>query len=166
VEKLGIDDFHEVEKLLQRAERAGYLKPRTPQEMAHLLLYGYGARLGPASMEPAGFCALLPYAEDQAAEIVGLFTITRYQGEGVGGRLVEAMVQEGKRQSLRYVFACTTQEGAQRLFARHGFQRVPPDAVAAAKWHGYDPERRQQVAVYRRDLVPCHQAGTVHQAPD
>ena len=166
VEKLGIDDFHEVEKLLQRAEQAGHLKPRTPQEMARLLLYGYGARLGPASMEPAGFCALLPYAEDQAAEIVGLFTITRYQGEGVGGRLVEAMVHEGERQNLRYVFACTTQEGAQRLFARHGFQRVPPEAVAAAKWHGYDPERRQQVAVYRRDLAPCHQAGTVHQPLD
>jgi N-acetylglutamate synthase-like GNAT family acetyltransferase len=108
-------------------------------------------------MEPAGFCALLPYAEDQAAEIVGLVTITRYQGEGVGGRLVEAMVQEGTRQGLTYVFACTTQEGAQRLFTRHGFQRVSPDAVAAAKWHGYDPARQQHVAVYRRDLTPCHQ---------
>lgn len=157
VEKLGIDDFHEVEKLLQRAEQAGYLKPRTPHDMARLLLHGYGARLGPATVEPAGFCALLPYPEDQAAEIVGLFTITRYQGEGVGGRLVEAMVQEGERQGLTYVFACTTQEGAQRLFARHGFRRVAPDAVAAAKWHGYDPERRQRVAVYRRDLSPGHQ---------
>jgi amino-acid N-acetyltransferase len=157
VEKLGIDDFHEVEKLLQRAEQEGYLKPRTPQETARLLLYGYGARLGPASMEPAGFCALLPYADDQAAEIVGLVTITRYQGEGVGGRLVEAMIQEGTRQGLTYVFACTTQEGAQRLFTRHGFQCVPPDAVAAAKWQGYDPARQQQVAVYRRDLTPRHQ---------
>jgi amino-acid N-acetyltransferase len=159
VEKLGIDDFHEVEKLLQRAQQAGHLKPRTPQEMARLLLHGYGARLGPATMEPAGFCALLPYPEDHAAEIVGLFTITRYQGEGVGGRLVDAMVQEGKRQGLAYVFACTTQEGAQRLFTRQGFQRVAQDAVAAAKWYGYDPERRRQVAVYRRDLAPYNQEG-------
>lgn len=154
VEKLGIDDFHEVEKLLQRAEQAGYLKPRTPHEMTRLLLHGYVARLGPATVAPAGFCALLPYPEDQAAEIVGLFTITRYQGEGVGGRLVDSMVHEGKRRGFTYIFACTTQEGAQRLFARHGFQRVAPEAVAAAKWHGYDPERRQQVAVYRRDLSP------------
>jgi amino-acid N-acetyltransferase len=154
VEKLGVDDFHEVEKLLQREERAGHLKPRTPQEMARLLLHGYGARLGPATMEPAGFCSLYPYPEDNAAEIVGLFTITRYQGEGVGGRLIDAMVREGERQGLRYVFACTTQEGAQRLFERHGFQRVAPDAVSTAKWHGYDPERRQQVVVYRRDLAP------------
>jgi N-acetylglutamate synthase-like GNAT family acetyltransferase len=104
-------------------------------------------------MEPAGFCALLPYADDQAAELAGLFTITRYQGEGVGGRLVEALVQEAQRQGLTYVFACTTQPGAQRLFVRQGFQRVAPEAVAAGKWHGYDPVRRAQVAVYRRDLA-------------
>jgi N-acetylglutamate synthase-like GNAT family acetyltransferase len=154
IEKLGLDDFHEVERLLQRAAQAGYLKPRTPHDMARLLLHGYVARLGPASMEPAGFCALLPYPDDQAAELAGLFTITRYQGEGVGGRLVEALVQEAHRQGLTYVFACTTQAGAQRLFVRQGFQHVTPEAVAAEKWHGYDPERRAQVAVYRRDLAP------------
>jgi N-acetylglutamate synthase-like GNAT family acetyltransferase len=153
IEKLGIDDFHEVERLLHRAEHAGYLKPRTPYDTARLLLYGYGARLGPASMEPAGFCALLPYPEYHAAEIAGLFTITRYQGEGVGWRLVEALVQEAYRQGLTYVFACTTQAGAQRLFVRQGFQRVLPEAVAAAKWCGYDAARRAQVAVYRRDLT-------------
>jgi N-acetylglutamate synthase-like GNAT family acetyltransferase len=154
IEKLGLDDFHEVERLLQRAAQAGYLKPRTPHDMARLLLHGYVARLGPASMEPAGFCALLPYPDDQAAELAGLFTITRYQGEGVGGRLVEALVQEAHRQGLTYVFACTTQAGAQRLFVRQGFQHVVPEAVAAEKWHGYDPARRAQVAVYRRDLAP------------
>ena len=154
IEKLGLDDFHEVERLLQRAAQAGYLKPRTPNDMARLLLHGYVARLGPASMEPAGFCALLPYLDDQAAELAGLFTITRYQGEGVGGRLVEVLVQEAYRQGLTYVFACTTQAGAQRLFVRQGFQRVTPEDVAAAKWHGYDPARREQIAVYRRELTP------------
>jgi len=153
VEKLSIDDFHEVEKLLHRAEGAGYLKPRTRQETALLLLHGYGARLGPADMEPAGFCALFPYPEDHAAEIAGLFTISRYHGEGVGSRLVEAMVKEGERLGLAYVFGCTTQEGAQSLFMRHGFQRVEPEAVSAKKWQGYDPERRQIVSVYKRDLA-------------
>jgi N-acetylglutamate synthase-like GNAT family acetyltransferase len=154
IEKLGLDDFHEVERLLQRAAQAGHLKPRTPHDMARLLLHGYVARLGPASMEPAGFCALLPYPADQAAEIAGLFTITRYQGEGIAGRLVEVLVQEAHRQGLRYVFACTTQAGAQRLFVRQGFQPVTPEDVAAEKWHDYDPVRRAQVAVYRRDLTP------------
>jgi N-acetylglutamate synthase-like GNAT family acetyltransferase len=76
-----------------------------------------------------------------------------YQGEGVARRLVEVLVQEAYRQGLTYVFACTTQAGAQRLCVLQGFQRVAPDAVAAEKWHEYDPARRAQVTVYQRDLA-------------
>ena len=72
MERLGIDDFHEVEKLLERGEREGFLKARTVSEMGQLLLHGYGARLGTTEGEMAGFCALLPYPEENAAEIVGL----------------------------------------------------------------------------------------------
>jgi amino-acid N-acetyltransferase len=152
VERLGIDDFHEVEKLLERGEREGYLKSRTPLEIGQLLLHGYGARLGTAAGELAGFCALLPYPEDNAAEIVGLYTITRFQGEGIGSRLVTTMITEGERRGFSYLFASTTQDGAQRLFERHGFRRVAPEDVAAAKWRGYDPERKQHIVVYRREL--------------
>jgi len=154
VEQLGIDDFHEVEILLERGEREGYLKARSPTEIDHLLLHGYGARLGAAPGDLAGFCALLPYPEDQSGEVAGLYTITRFQGEGIGGRLVTNMIEEGKKRGLTYLFAITMQEGAQRLFERHGFRRVAVEDVAAAKWHGYDPERKKQITVYRRELAP------------
>jgi amino-acid N-acetyltransferase len=154
VERLGIDDFYEVEQLLERGEREGYLKARTPQEIGQLLLHGYGARLGASPGELAGFCALLPYPTDNAAEVAGLYTITRFQGEGVGSRLIATMVMEGEQRGLAYLFASTTQEGAQRLFERHGFRRVAPENVPAAKWQGYNPERKQQLAVYRRGLPP------------
>jgi amino-acid N-acetyltransferase len=154
VERLGIDDFYEVEKLMERGEREGYLKGRTPQEITRLLLHGYGARLGTAPGELAGFCSLLPYAEDKAGEIAGLYTITRFQGEGIGGRLISTMVHEGEQRGFTYLFACTTQEGAQRLFERHGLLRVTPGDVPAVKWRGYNPERLQQIAVYRRELRP------------
>lgn len=154
VERLGIDDFHEVEKLLERGEREGFLKARTPAEIGQLLLHGYGARVGTDVGEMAGFCALLPYPEENAAEIVGLYTITRFQGEGVGGRLVAMMVAEGTARGFTYLFAITSQDGAQRLFERHGFRRVSWEDVAEAKWRGYDPERKKLVAVYRRELPP------------
>lgn len=154
VDRLGIDDFYEVEKLLQRGEREGYLKGRTPPEITKLLLHGYGARLGAASGELAGFCALLPYAEENVGEVAGLYTITRFQGEGIGGRLIATMVSDGTQRGFTYLFACTTQEGAQRLFERQGFCRVTPEAVPAAKWQGYEAERKRQIAVYRRDLSP------------
>jgi amino-acid N-acetyltransferase len=152
VERLGIDDFYEVEKLMQRGEREGYLKGRTPQEITKLLLHGYGARLGAAPGELAGFCALLPYPTENAGEVAGLYTITRFQGEGIGGRLITTMVSEGEQRGFTYLFACTTQEGAQRLFERHGFCRVVPEDVPATKWWGYETARKQQIAVYRRDL--------------
>jgi amino-acid N-acetyltransferase len=152
VERLGIDDFHEVEKLLERGEREGYLKARTPTEIGQLLLHGYGARLGTVTGQLAGFCALLHYPEDNGAEIVGLYTITRFQGEGIGGRLVAAMIAEGEQRGYSYLFASTTQEGAQRLFERYRFRRVSPVDVAAAKWQEYDPERKPHVIVYRREL--------------
>jgi amino-acid N-acetyltransferase len=153
VERLGIDDFHEVEKLLERGEREGYLMARTPVEIGQLLLHGYGARLGTVTGGLAGFCALLPYPEENAAEMVGLYTITRFQGEGIGGRLVATMIGEGKQRGWSYLFATTTQEGAQRLFERHEFRRVTPEDVPAAKWQGYDPERKRHVMVYRRELI-------------
>lgn len=153
VERLGIDDFHEMENLLGRGEQEGYLKTRSTEEIDQLLLHGYGARLGTAPGELSGFCALLPYPRENAAEIAGLYTITRFQGEGIGGRLVMSMIEEGKKKKLFYLFATTTQEGAQRLFERHGFHRVSPEDVAAAKWRGYDPERKKHLAVYKRELL-------------
>jgi N-acetylglutamate synthase-like GNAT family acetyltransferase len=151
-ERLGIDDFYEVERLLKRGEREGYLKERTPQEISQLLFHGYGAKLGVASGDLAGFCALLPYSLEQAGEVAGLYTITRFQGEGIGSRLIATMIAEGEQQGLCYLFACTNQEGAQRLFERHGFRRVTPEDVPAEKWRSYEPARKKQLAVYRRDL--------------
>lgn len=152
VETLGLDDFSEVERLIQRGEREGYLKPRSLRETTQLLLHGYGARLGASAKQLAGFCALLPYPSDNAGEIVGLYTITRFQGEGIGGRLVSTVVEKAQAADLAYLFACTLQGGAQRLFERYGFHRVDPACTPPTKWHNYDPSRKDKIAVYRRDL--------------
>ena len=133
VDRLSLDDFHEVEKLLERGEREGYLKPRSPDEMARILVSGYGATIG--SHRLAGVCSLQtePYAAAGAGEIVGLYTITRFKTEGVGAKLVDCMKSEGRRSGLRYLFACTTQERAGQFFERQGFRRIPRRRGAAGK---------------------------------
>ncbi len=153
VDRLSLDDFHEVEKLLERGEREGYLKPRSPDEMARILVSGYGATIG--SHRLAGVCSLQtePYAAAGAGEIVGLYTITRFKTEGVGAKLVDCMKSEGRRSGLRYLFACTTQERAGQFFERQGFRRIPPDAAPPEKWACYDEARRREIAVYRFDLA-------------
>lgn len=152
VERLRIDDFDEVERLIARGQREGFLKPRTPTEVARILLNGFGAEIG--SHHFAGVCALEtePYRAEGVGEIVGLYTITRFKGEGVGGRLLARALEEGRALRLRYVFACTLDSGADAFFTRHGFRRVARRDVPAAKWQGYDRQRQGRVRVLRCDL--------------
>ena len=151
-ERLALDDFPEAERLIQRGEQEGALKKRTPSEISQLLLHGYGARLG-TERDLVGLCALLPYIADNAGEIAGLYTLRRFHGEGIGSRLVGKAITEGQARGLAYLFACTNQAGAQRLFERFDFHQVKPDAVPATKWHAYAPERKRAISVYKRGLA-------------
>lgn len=152
IERLGIDDFEEVERLIARGHREGYLKPRGPAEVARILLNGFGAEIG--SHHFAGVCALEtePFRAQRVGEIVGLYTITRFKGEGVGGQLIARALAEAREMKLRYVFACTVDERAQGFFERHGFRQVTPNDVPPAKWIGYDRQRRARLKVLRLDL--------------
>jgi amino-acid N-acetyltransferase len=151
VAPLALDDFHEVEKLLERGQREGYLKVRTPEEIAGILISGYGATIGQHHL--AGVCSLqtAQYARVRAGEIVGLYTITRFKGEGVGAKLVDCMKAEAQRLDLAYLFACTTQERVGQFFERQGFRRIAQADAPPEKWVGYSDERRQEVAIYRYD---------------
>ena len=153
VAPLALDDFAQAERLNERGRREGLLKPRTPEEVAELLASGFGATV--CGRHLAGVAGLLtaPYAEAHAGEIVGLYTITRFKGEGIGGRLVNRLLAEAESRGLEYVFACAVDRRAQQFFERLGFERVSADAVPAAKWVGYDRRRRARVAVFRRRLA-------------
>lgn len=153
VARLRIDDFEEVERLIERGQREGFLKVRQRDEIAEILLNGYGATIGAHHL--AGICALVTaaYQRERAGEIVGLYTVTRFKGEGVGAKLLSRVIADARAQGLTYVFACTTEERAQGFFERQGFRRVPPGKVPAAKWATYDPARRKLVSVFRLDLI-------------
>jgi len=153
VERLCIDDYEEVERLMARGQREGVLKPRSDDETAQLLVNGYGATVGAHHL--AGICSLLiteDYRLGGAGEITGLYTMTRFKGEGVGDRLLKRVIDDARTAGLRYVFATTTEERAQTFFERQGFRRVGVDDVPPSKWAAYDPARKQQVAVLKYDL--------------
>ena len=152
VAPLALDDFAQAERLHERGRREGVLKPRTPEEMAELLASSFGATI--CGRHLAGVAGLLtvPYATKHAGEIVGLYTITRFKGEGIGERLVSRLLAEAETRGLDYVFACAVDGRAQQFFERLGFERVSAAAVPAAKWVGYDRRRRARVAVFRRRL--------------
>jgi amino-acid N-acetyltransferase len=152
VGRLGLDDFAQAERLLERGQREGLLKLRTTEEVEDVLAAGYGAMIGGRHL--AGVAGLLtaPYEAERAGEIVGLYTITRFKGEGIGERLVGHILSEAAWLGLDYVFACALDARAQQFFARMGFARVRTTEVPAAKWRGYDPRRRARLRVYRQPV--------------
>src|SRR5207247_994280 len=118
VAPLGLDDFAQAERLLERGQREGLLKLRSPDEIAGVLAVGFGATV--CDRHLAGIAGLLtaPYAAERAGEIVGLYTITRFKGEGIGERLVSRLLAEAAKRGLAYVFACAVDERAVQVFLR------------------------------------------------
>jgi amino-acid N-acetyltransferase len=118
--------------------------------VAAVLASGFGALVSGRHL--AGVASLLtqPYASEQAGEVAGLYTITRFKGEGLGARLVDRVMAEAGASGLSYVFACAFERRARRFFQQMGFTRVRHEDVPPAKWVGYDERRRARLAVFRR----------------
>jgi amino-acid N-acetyltransferase len=153
VRQISIEDFEEVEALIIRAQNEGFLLSRSEGEIANLLPSCFGYRIGDEHL--AGVVSLLtePYRREHAGEITALYTLARFQGEGVAAELMNAVIKEARTRRLQYVFACTTEQRAARLFEHFGFQRVEPQMVPSAKWRGYDKKRVALLSIFRCDLT-------------
>jgi len=150
VRPLGVDDFDAAHDLLRRGVEEGYLAPRDEAEVDALLAAGFGAFV--EGRDLAGIGSLLPSLDGKGAEIAGLYTLTRFLGEGVGFSLVAYALSEASHRALAYVFACTVSERVGSFFERNGFRSVTSDELPAEKWREYDPARRDRLRCYRREL--------------
>ena len=136
VEPLRLDDFTQALTLLDRGEREGFLLSRTPRQRARLLLSAYGAWFEGHRL--AGIAALETdaYRKEKLGEVVGLYTITRFLGEGVGVRILEALTAVATERGCTAMFACTSNARAGTFFERNGFSPVEPADLPARKWKG------------------------------
>lgn len=160
VRRLGLDDFERAADIIRKGERDGFLLARSENAVAEVLAGSYGAFILEGHL--AGLCALQisAYKNENAGEIISLYTLTRFQGTGVGVQLLRYLVREAKHLGLNYLFACTQHERVAEFFlhlcfSRHRdrFNRVATDQVPSRKWLGYDCKRKQQVICLRLDLV-------------
>jgi N-acetylglutamate synthase-like GNAT family acetyltransferase len=133
IAQLRADDFAQAFVLLDRGEREGFLLPRDVQERSRLLLSGFGAWFEGRLAGVAGLEIDL-YRRTRHAEVVGLYTITRFKGEGVGTRIVDHLVDVAQGKGCRTIFACTSSERAAEFFLRNGFRRASAREVPAEKW--------------------------------
>ena len=143
VRSLALENFDLAASLLEHGVAEGYLAARSPSQIERLLAHGFGVFVEGRFL--AGFCALLPDVASGLAEIAGLYTVTRFAGEGVGGQLVRYAVEQAGRAGWRSVFACTTSERVEGFFLRNGFERLDPERIPPSKWDQYPPERRARL---------------------
>jgi amino-acid N-acetyltransferase len=155
VKQIALEDFEEAEAMIRQGQNEGLLLLRTEDEIAQILPSCFGYRV--ADEHLAGICSLLtePYHRERAGELTALYTLTRFQGEGVGVDLVHEVLQEAQARKLHYVFACTSEERAARFFKRLKFRKVTPQDVPAAKWRDYNRERIKRLSIFRIEL-PAH----------
>lgn len=150
VRRLGVDDYDAADDLIARGAAEGYLAPRTPQAVDLLLADGFGCFVEARHLAGIGALRRAPGAD--AAEVASLYTLTRFEGEGVGSHLVEYAIARAAELGLSYVYACTTSARVGAFFERLGFWRVDQAAIPAEKWQAYDPERRTRLLCFRHDL--------------
>ncbi|MBF0194014.1 MAG: GNAT family N-acetyltransferase [Magnetococcales bacterium] len=152
VRSLEIDDYAQVAALIRQGEAEGYLLPRSDSELSEILLSGYGAFI--ADNHVAGVCCLVneSYESDNTGEIVTLYALTRFQGEGIGVQIIEHVVQEARKLGLKSIFSCTTRGRVVSFFERNGFYQVDQSQIPPAKWASYSEKRRQNLVCLRLDV--------------
>jgi N-acetylglutamate synthase-like GNAT family acetyltransferase len=150
VRRLGVDDFDAVADLVARGVEEGFLLPRSREEMDRVLAHGFGAFVEGRYL--AGIGALLVHREPALGELVALYAITRFLGEGVGAHLVAFAAERARGLELEALVACTVSTRAAAFFERQGFRRVTPAELPPSKWQGYEPARLAQVICLRREL--------------
>lgn len=92
-----------------------------------------------------GCAALHPY-EDGQAEIAAVAVDRKYQGSGIGGRLVSFLIERARGRGIKQLFVLTTRTAD--WFERNGFRRAGVDAIPERKRMQYNSTRNSSVLVY------------------
>lgn len=159
VRRLTPNDFKNATDIFHKGEQEGFLLARSKEAIAEILKGGYGAFLQEGHL--AGICALKTreYQKEKAGEIVSLYTLTPFQGTGVGMQLLRYLVQDAKQRGLSTLFACTQHERVASFiidsrFVDHQdhFHRIDTDQVPPQKWQCYDVERKKNIICVRLNL--------------
>ncbi len=86
------------------------------------------------------------------AEIVALYTVSRFKGEGVGTKLLARILRKRAPEDSPACLPARPKNAPRSSSLATGFRTVAPSEIPAAKWIDYDSERMQRVVVLRLEL--------------
>jgi N-acetylglutamate synthase-like GNAT family acetyltransferase len=136
-------DVREIMAIMQPYVAEGALKPVTEEELLKVIrsfmVYSVNGQIVCAA-------ALIPYGN--SCEIGKLCTLPRFQARGRARALVQALVEEARKQGRDSVFALTVQQYVGDFFEKLGFDSVQRENLPEEWRKGYDfsrPSRAYQL---------------------
>ncbi len=123
-----LSDLDALEEFISAYTSDGTLLPRT---RANLVQHLRDFRVALASKRLVG-CGALQLVDATLAEIRSVAVDPTWRGQGVGHRIVEALVADAKRLGLPRVFCLTRRLD---FFARQGFVEVPKERFPHKVWN-------------------------------
>ncbi len=147
IRKARMEDAQAMHQLLNRFADKRELLPRSIAEIYENLQQFFVAE---ARGKVIGTCALY-VTWDNLAEVKALAVDEKYQGRGLGKRLLEAVTQTAASLHVRRLFTLTLRSG---FFERFGFHHVSKDHLPHKVWTEcvrcvYFPERCVEYAMVK-----------------
>ena len=119
-------DIDEMIALVEPEVKQGIILPRSEEEIAHTIRTYFVAK---DDERIIGFCALHIYSPS-LAEVRSLIVKEEYRSQGIGKRLVELLLEEGKRLGIKEVLTLTYQE---KFFKSLGFGVIEKEQIPNPK---------------------------------
>jgi amino-acid N-acetyltransferase len=123
-----IADMQQVEPLINGFAAKNLMLPKTPDQLVRSF------REFVVAVDEAGrvvACGALRVYSGALAEIVSLAVCSSAHGSGIGGRVVESLLEEARALGIGTVFALTLRDG---FFHRLGFRTVPKEQFPLKVW--------------------------------
>ena len=123
-----LTDMRMVEPLISRFAGKNLMLPKSPEQLSR------NFREFVVAVDPDGRlvgCGALRVYNESLAEISSLAVDEAFHGLGIGRRLVERLLEEGRALGLKTVFALTLQE---LFFHRMGFRTVAKETFPLKVW--------------------------------
>lgn len=128
VRPASIADMLQVEPMINRFAAQNLMLPKTREQLVRLFREfvvaadEHGRVVG---------CGGLRIFSPTLAEVISLAVAPETQGLGVGGRIVDQLVEDAETLGITTVFALTLRDG---FFHRLGFRTVPKEMFPAKVW--------------------------------
>lgn len=126
VRKAQLQDTKEIHKLINNYAKKNVMLPRTLNELCETIrdfwVYDDGKILG---------CAALHVYSDDLAEVKSLAVDSSKHRKGMGGKLLEACLDEARRLGIRKVFVLTLVPG---FFKKFGFKAIDKAKLPQKIW--------------------------------